>query len=190
VSEEPLTHDFCTVAPVLFQHQRAKSASIASVRVAGDDACEHNTKSACVPLDDNSHFSKSCLQKTPFWPSKCCKSDCTSGAFGQDCEVGTRTPVCCCLNAKNKNHPCTHACCKPCFDAWQTNDTPRKRIRSKKATEAKMQTAAVQALSAEQQCCSPQQNSIVVHLSRGAVHWSICVALSSLCRCLVYCTSM
>ena len=80
--------------------------------------CQHGDKETYVMLDDKSYFSKKYLENTPTWPSTCAKQGCSSGAFGQVYKVGISHPVYCCSNAKNKNHPCMHAYCKPCFDAW------------------------------------------------------------------------
>jgi len=82
-------------------------------------------------FDDKSYFTKKYLANTPQWPSSCAKEGCGK-AFGQDYKVGICRPVYCCSNAKNKNHPCMHAYCKDCFEAWQTAaaSSPRKRRRA------------------------------------------------------------
>ena len=82
-------------------------------------------------FDDKAYFTKKYLENTPQWPSSCAKEGCGK-AFGQDYKVGICRPVYCCSNAKNKNHPCMHAYCKDCFEAWQTAaaSSPRKRRRA------------------------------------------------------------
>jgi len=125
VTQHSLT--FCLRSTLM---QSPKNVKLREVSFA---SCQHDDKEAYVMLDDKSYFSKKYLENTPTWPSTCAKKGCTSGSFGQAYKVGINHPVYCCSNAKNKNHPCMHAYCKPCFDEWQTGEgagkSPRKRRR-------------------------------------------------------------
>ena len=116
------------------QSSSPSTASQKEVKQGGEDgfaSCQHSIKENYAKEDASSYFSKKYLENTPTWPSTCAKEGC-SAAFGQNYKVGINHPVFCCLNAKKKYHPCIHAYCKPCFEAWQgagSGDTPRKRRR-------------------------------------------------------------
>ena len=92
--------------------------------------CFHGNKEDYKVQDDKAYFTKKYLEKSPTWPSTCANQGCKKPTFGQDYKVSISRPVYCCANATNKNHPCVHAYCKPCYDLWQPNTgTPRKRHR-------------------------------------------------------------
>jgi hypothetical protein len=97
-----------------------------------DAPCQHDLKDFYVLDDNKAYYTEKYLEQTPQWPSACAKEGCNN-AFGSNYKVGINNPVFCCVNAKNKHHPCLHAYCKPCYEAWQvesTGQTPRKRRRT------------------------------------------------------------
>ena len=100
-------------------------------------ACQHGIKENYAREDAASYFTEKYLTNTPTWPSACATKGCST-SFGVGYKVGINNPVFCCLNAKNKNHPCVHAYCKPCFEAWQgaaSGNSPRKRKAKRKYDE-------------------------------------------------------
>jgi hypothetical protein len=119
-----------------FTSMQGKRSSVAA-SPKKDAPCQHNQKELYVLNDDKAHFTEKRLELTPQWPSACAKEGCNN-AFGSNYKVGTKNPVFCCVNANKKHHPCMHAYCKHCFEAWQvesTGQTPRKRRKIKKLEE-------------------------------------------------------
>jgi outer membrane biosynthesis protein TonB len=107
----------------------AKHSSPSPAKHPSPSACQHGIKENYAREDAASYFTEKYLTNTPTWPSACATKGC-SASFGVGYKVGINNPVFCCLNAKNKNHPCVHAYCKPCFEAWQgaaSGNSPRKR---------------------------------------------------------------
>ena len=115
----------------------AKHSGPSPAKHSSPSACQHDNKEEYAMLDDKSYFVPKYLADTPSWPSACAKEGCDA-AFGGNYKVGINRPVFCCLNAKNKNHTCVHAYCKPCFEAWQgaaSGSSPRKRKAKRKYGE-------------------------------------------------------
>jgi hypothetical protein len=86
--------------------------------------CNHGKPLEFHKIDERSYFTVSYLGKTPSAPSHCVAKGCGNGKFGDTYKVGMSTPVFCCKNAKNSLHPCKHAYCKICFDAWAATIAP------------------------------------------------------------------
>lgn len=130
-------------------------------------SCQHSIKENYAKEDASSYFSKKYLKNTPTWPSTCAMEGC-SAAFGQNYKVSIKHPVFCCVNAKKKYHPCIHAYCQPCFEAFQgaagSGNSPRKRRRPNRDVDS------------TEVWCSYYNKSIVI--IDAALHASLHICIS------------
>jgi len=96
--------------------------------------CDHGNKASLVSEEVASYFTEKYLKENDF-PFKCCGDGCNH-LFGKNYKVSGKKLVWLCPNGKNVHHECVHALCKPCYDAWQPDDTPsRKRRPSRRTTD-------------------------------------------------------